>query len=216
MIRFHFDFLSPYAYVAWFRVHAIAERHGRAVEAVPVLFAALLAAHGTRGPAEVPAKRIYVWKDAVRSAHAAGLPIGPPPSHPFSPLLALRAVASVDDPAARRRLVDALFTAVWGGDGPGVTDPAIVASLADRAGLDGAAVVAAAGTDDAKARLRANTDAALAAGVFGVPTMLVDGELFWGNDSLAHLDRFLAGDDPVARTDLSRWANLPASAVRRT
>lgn len=196
-VRFLFDFISPYAYVAWHRVHAIAARHRRVVEPVPVLFAGLLAAHGTKGPAEVPAKRAYVFKDAARAAHAAGLTFGMPPAHPFNPLLALRLAGGELDEGARRDLITALYRAVWGGGGPGVTDPAVVAAIVDGIGLDGAALVAAAGAEPAKARLRAATDAAIADGAFGVPTLFVDGELFWGNDSLEHVDRFLAGEDPL-------------------
>jgi 2-hydroxychromene-2-carboxylate isomerase len=196
VIRICFDFVSPYAYVAWFRLHGIAAKHGQEVEAVPVLFAALLKANGTRGPAEVPAKRAYVFKDAARGAHAAGLRFGMPPAHPFNPLLALRAVHMVEDRARRKRLVDELYKAVWGKGGPGVTEPAVVAAVAERAGLDGADLIQAAESDTAKARLRAATDAAIADGAFGVPTMWVNGEMFWGNDSLDHMDRFLAGTGP--------------------
>ena len=77
-LRFHFDFLSPYAYLAWSRVHALAARHGREVEPVPVLFAGLLAAHGTRGPAEVEAKRRYLARDVLRIASAWGVPLSAP------------------------------------------------------------------------------------------------------------------------------------------
>jgi len=197
VVRFLFDFISPYSYVAWHRVQVIAARHGRTVEPVPVLFAGFLRAHGTKGPAEVPAKRAYVFKDAARSARLAGVSFGLPPEHPFNPLLALRVAGEPMDEEARRALITALFHAVWGGGGPGVTDPATVAAIASGVGLDGAALIAAAGGEPAKTRLRAATDAAIAAGVFGVPTMLVDGELFWGNDSLDHVERFLAGEDPA-------------------
>jgi 2-hydroxychromene-2-carboxylate isomerase len=213
MIEVCFDFVSPYSYVAWHRVKAVAAAHGRAIEPVPVVFGAILSAHGTLGPAEVPAKRAYVVKDTVRAAHAAGLPFGPPPAHPFNSLLALRVATQPADPAARSALIDRLFAAVWGG-GPGVEDPAVVARICDEVGLDGAALVAGAKTDDVKARLRANTERAIARGVFGVPTMVADGELFWGNDSLAHLDRFLAGGDPVRADDLARWAAVAPSVTR--
>jgi 2-hydroxychromene-2-carboxylate isomerase len=102
---------------------------------------------------------------------------------------------------------------VWGGGGPGVEGAAVVARICDEVGLDGAALVAAARTDEVKARLRATTERAIARGVFGVPTMIADGELFWGNDSLDHLDRFLAGRDPVTADDLARWA-VPSSITR--
>jgi 2-hydroxychromene-2-carboxylate isomerase len=212
-IRFYFDFISPYAYVAWKGVHALAAEHGREVEFVPILFAALLDAHGTKGPAEVPAKRAYVFKDALRRATMAGLRLVPPPAHPFNPLLALR-VASLDfDAPTRRAVIDALFDATWG-DGPGVTDPATVAALLSRVGIDGEAAVREAATDAAKARVRARTEEAVALGVFGVPTMLVDGELFWGYDAFPCVAQRLRGEDPVTEAVLARWRDLPAAARR--
>ncbi len=212
-LRFHFDFISPYAYIASTQIFALAERHGREVELVPVLFAALLDAHGTKGPAEIPAKRVYTFKDAYRKAHRAGLPpLRPPPSHPFNPLLALRASSSDLEPAARRRLVDALFDATWAA-GLGIDSREAVAAAARRAGLEGDSIVAAAEDPVIKARLRAQTDGAVAAGVFGVPTITVDGELFWGTDGLELCDAFLRGEDPVPR-DLA-WASRPEGAVRR-
>jgi 2-hydroxychromene-2-carboxylate isomerase len=214
MIELCFDFVSPYSYVAWHRVKAVAAAHGRAIEPVPVVFGAILSAHGTLGPAEVPAKRAYVLKDTLRAAHAAGVPFGPPPAHPFSSLLALRVAIQPTDPAARAALIDRLFAAVWAGGGPGVEDAAVVARICDEVGLDGAALVAGAKTDDVKARLRASTDRAIERGAFGVPTMFVDGELFWGNDSLAHVDRFLAAGDPVTADELARWAGVRPSVTR--
>lgn len=209
---FYFDFISPYAYVAWHEAGALAERHGRALDVAPILFAALLDAHGHKGPAEIPAKRLYTFKDAYRKAHRAGLPaLRPPPTHPFNPLLALRVASLPMDEGERRRLVDALFASAWA-DGHGVETPEAVAAAAARAGLDGAALVRAASEPSAKEHLRARSAEAIARGVFGVPTLLVDGELFWGTDGLAIADACLAAGDPVPR-DLA-WADRPASAVR--
>lgn len=212
-IRFYFDFISPYAYLAWTQIHAIAARHGRAVRPVPILFAGLLNAHGQKGPAEIPAKRAYLFKDIARLAHRFGVPVAPPPSHPFNPLLALRAASLPMEEQARRALVDRLYAATWGG-GPGVTDPAVIAEAATAAGLDGAAVVREAESPEAKERVRRQTEEALAAGAFGVPTMVVGAELFWGVDALPHLELFLEGRDPVDPDVLARWAHLPASADR--
>lgn len=214
-LRFYFDYLSPYAYLAWTQLPALATRHGRSIEPVPILLAALLGAHGQKGPAEIPSKRVYVFKDTTRSAHHLGVPFGPPPSHPFNPLLALRVSSMPMTPEQRTRLVDGLFAAVWGGSGPGVTDPEVVAGIARDAGLDGAALVAAAATEEAKSRLKAQTDAALAEGTFGVPTIIADGEIFWGLDAFPHLERRLSGEDPIDRLDLARYRDLPASASRR-
>jgi 2-hydroxychromene-2-carboxylate isomerase len=214
-VIFYFDFVSPYAYVASTQVHAIAAKHGRAVELAPALFAALLGAHGTRGPAEVPAKRAYVFKDALRKAHALGLPpLVLPPSHPFNPLVPLRVAALPMDEEVRRRLVAALFAAAWA-EGRSIEGAADVAAVATRAGVDGEALVRAAEQPEAKARLRARTDEALARGVFGVPTLVVDTELFWGVDALPFVEGFLRGEDPVPRAGRDAgWDVRPSSVVR--
>lgn len=213
-ISFYFDYISPYAYLGWRQILTLAAEHGRAVEPVPILFAALLNHHGHKGPAEIPPKRVYIFKNVLRIAHRLGVPLQPPPSHPFNPLLALRVTALVEDAQAQRRLIDGLFTATWGA-GAGVTDPYLVGAIADQAGLDGAALVRAAGGEEAKARVRQSTERALALGVFGVPTFVVDGELFWGCDALPDVEAFLRGEDPVSAALLARWADLPASAGRR-
>lgn len=211
-IRFLFDYISPYAYVAWHGVRAIAAKHGRAVEPEPILFAALLDAHGQLGPAEIPAKRRYVFRDALRKAHAHGLPLSPPPRHPFNPLPALR-IARLLDGADRERAIDACFAATWGGGG-GIDEPPALAAVLTAAGLDGPALLAAAGEQPAKDALRDATADAIREGVFGVPTIIVDGELFWGCDSLPHVDGWLAGEDPVPVDLDARWQDLPTGAVR--
>jgi 2-hydroxychromene-2-carboxylate isomerase len=214
-MRFYFDYISPYAYLAWHQLPAIAARHTEPIESVPVVFGALLGAHGTKGPAEVVAKRRYLLKDVYRKARAAGVPFTLPPAHPFNPLLALRASSLPLPEGARRRLVDALFAAVWE-TGEGIEAPGTVSRIATSVGLDGDAIERAASEPDAKARLRAQTDEALAAGIFGVPTIVIDGELFWGVDALDPLDRFLEHRDPVPAELVARWEALPASATRRT
>lgn len=213
-IELYFDFISPYAYLAWTQIHRLAEKHHAVVVPRPILFAALLDANDTKGPAEIPAKRIWVFKDTFRRAAYAGVPFAPPPAHPFNPLLALR-VASVDQTEAQRRLaIDTLFQAVWGG-GPGVTEEATVRALLTTAGLDGAALVETAKSAEVKARVRARTDEALTRGVFGVPTLIVDEELFWGLDSFDHLERFLEGRDVLQPGALARWRDLPVSSQRK-
>ena len=213
-LRFCFDYVSPYAYLAWTRSHALAERHGCRVVPVPVVFGALLDARGQKGPAEIPAKRAYLIKDCMRLAHAFGVPFGPPPSHPFNSLLALRASSLPMPEDARRALIDRLYAEVWGGT-RGVTDSAVVAEAATAAGLDGRRGRAQRGAAEHQGLLRRQTDDALAAGAFGVPTVLVGRRAFWGVDALPHLERYLEGEDPVDPELLARWAALPASAVRR-
>lgn len=176
-IRFYLDYLSSNVYLAWTQLPALAQRFGRAIEPVPVLFAGLLEAHGQVGPAEVLPKAWWMAKNNLRKAALLGVPLHPPAFHPFNPLLALRVTSLPMDAVSRARLVGGLLRGVWA-ERRHVSDPNVVAQIASEAGLDGAALVAAAQQPDVKAALRKQTDDAIALGIFGVPTVLVDGELF--------------------------------------
>lgn len=212
-IVFYFDFISHNAYLAWTQIRPLAARHGRRVQPVPVLFAALLAAHGQRGPAEIPAKNAWMIRDVLRKAARLGLPLAPPATHPYNPLLALRVASQPLEAAARERVVDRLFRAAWCESRP-LEDPRVVAALLTEVGLDGAACVAAGADPAIKGALRAQTAAAVAAGVFGVPSMRVGGELFWGYDDLTHLELYLRGEDPLPAGALADWLRVRPSAVR--
>jgi 2-hydroxychromene-2-carboxylate isomerase len=212
-LRFFFDYVSPYSYLAWTQLPALAARHGRSVELVPVLLAGMLNALGTTGPAEVPAKRFYIYKHTRRIAHELGVPFVMPASHPFNPLLALRVTVAVQDEEARRRLVSALYAAVWAGGG-GLVEPERVSAVVASVGLDVQALLAAAQTPAVKEQVRRNTEELLALGGFGVPSLVADGEFFFGVDSMGHLERFLRGEDPLTREELERLRNLPVAASR--
>jgi len=214
-LRFYFDYLSSNAYLAWTQLPKLSSRFGVEVEPIPVLFAGLLEAHGQLGPAEVRPKAFWMAKNNLRKAALLGLPLEPPRHHPFSPLLSLRISSLPLADEERHALIDALFQAVWV-RGLHVSEPAVVAELATEVGLDGAKLVETAQQPEAKARLRAQTDAAIAAGVFGVPTMIVGGELFWGYDDWPFLELFLAGKDPLDPRELEKWTgSVRPSAVRR-
>jgi len=213
-IRFFFDYISHNAYLAFTQLERLEARHGRSFTLEPVLFAGLLGHYGQLGPAEVPPKARWMMLDVVRKARRLGVPIAPPASHPFVPLLALRATFAPLDPEQRRRLVGALFRAVWA-ESVDASDPREVARVLDVAGLDGEALVAFAQSDAAKSALRDATDAAIAVGVFGVPSFLVDDQLFWGFDDLQHLELFLEGRDPLEPGDAPAFTKYRASATRR-
>ncbi|OJT18712.1 2-hydroxychromene-2-carboxylate isomerase [Archangium sp. Cb G35] len=212
-LRFFFDYVSPYSYLAWTQLPALAARHGRTVELLPVLFAGVLNTLGTTGPAEVKQKRFYIYKHTRRIAHELGVPFVMPAAHPFNPLLALRVTAAVQDGEARHRLVSALYAAAWGGGG-GLLQPERVGEVVASVGFDAQALLAASQTPAVKDQVRRNTEELLALDGFGVPTIVVDGELFFGVDSLSHLERFLRGEDPLSREELERLKNLPVAASR--
>jgi 2-hydroxychromene-2-carboxylate isomerase len=214
-LRFVFDYESPNAYVAWTQLPALAERHGCAIELVPVLYAGLLDAHGHVGPGEIPAKGLWMSKNLARKSALLGVQLAPPAFMPFNPLLALRVSILPLEPEARRSLIDALFRAVWARS-LHVSEPAVVTQVADEIGLPGAELVAQAHAPEVKAQLRRQTEAAAARGVFGVPTIEVGDELFWGYDDFPYLEMFLAGKDPVDPAAWQEFHRLPTpSSVRK-
>ncbi|MEM7136736.1 MAG: 2-hydroxychromene-2-carboxylate isomerase [Myxococcota bacterium] len=211
-LRFHFDYLSPYSYLAWQDVRPMCRTHGLQLEPAPTLLAALLNHHGHKGPGEIPPKRAYVYRDCLRRAVAKGLAFEAPHSHPFLPLLPLR-VTCLDMPRdVREALIDRLFAATWA-HSEDVSDSDVVGGICEDLGIADALLRAE--EPGTKARLRATTEDAIAHGVFGVPTMIVADALFWGTDSFVHLERYLVGDDPVQTADLSAWDALEPSARRR-
>jgi 2-hydroxychromene-2-carboxylate isomerase len=205
-VTFYFDPVSPYAWLATNALDRI-EAAGAQIVFQPVLFAALLNAHGNIGPAEVPAKRAYIFRDVMREAARAGLQFKGPPGHPFNPLQALRMCVAVTRQDERRRFALAVMRTCWE-YGEDVSDPAVLLNIAKDCGLDGPALQAAAQQPDIKMQLQAATDSAIAGGVFGVPTFQIGAELFWGADRIDALILHLQGD----RIDEQALADFLAKA----
>lgn len=157
-----------------------------------MLFAALLNAHANIGPAEIAAKRAYIFRDVMREAAAAGLGFRGPPGHPFNPLQALRMCLALTRQHERRRFALAVMNACWE-NGEDVSNLSVLLRLATSCGLSGAVMQAAAQQPAIKMQLAADTEKAIADGVFGVPTFKVGSELFWGGDRIDALIRHLQG-----------------------
>lgn len=203
-LRWYFDFISPFAYLQWRRLRA---PDAPAVTPVPIVFGAVLAARGQKGPAEIPGKREFTYRHVLWQARAQGETLRAPPAHPFNPLPALRlCVAAGSTPAA----VDALFDWIWGHGNAGDTAEAL-GPVARALGIDPATVAG----DAVKAQLRANTDAAIAAGVYGVPTLAIDDELFWGNDAHGFALACLADPGLLDDAEMRRVSALPAAVQRK-
>ena len=205
-IEFFFDYISPYAYLAWEDAQRIAREHDVVIVAKPILFAALLAHNKTLGPAEIPSKREYLFVDVLRKAESLGVDIEAPASHPFNPLLALRATCAAEE-SARNEVVSRIYGAIW----------CDKVEMSARDALDACGLGRLAGLvskPEVKGRLRANTDEAIQRGIFGVPTLSLDGELFWGVDSLPFLEARLGGAQRPSEDKLRPWLALEASATR--
>ena len=188
-ITFHLDFISPYAYLAFEQLPQALEGLSYSVAYRPGLLGALLKHHGQLGPAEIPAKRAWTYRHVLWLGQAHGIAMELPASHPYNPLPHLRlALATSTDGDINRYVAETIFRDVWQGGGD-AGDAARLAALATRLRLQREA-----GGEEVKARLKANTDEAVARGVFGVPTCEVDGRQFWGFDGLAMLRDYLRGN----------------------
>jgi len=208
-ITFFLDFISPYAYLAFEHLPQALQGLSYAVEYRPVLFAGMLKRHGQLGPAEVAPKRDWTYRQVLWNAHRHGIEMRMPAMHPFNPLPLLRlAIACGASGSANRYVCETIFRHVWRG-GADAVDASRLESLVKQ--LQPARDLAA---DDVKAELKANTDEAIARGVFGVPTCAVDGKLFWGFDALPMLRDYLEGDAWFASGAWEAAQQVGAGVVR--
>lgn len=204
-IDWYFDFISPFAYLQWRRLRTL----DRPVTYRPVLLAGLLAHHGHKGPAEIEAKRAFTYRHVQWKADRAGIALTFPPAHPFNPLAALRLCIAAGTSAAA---IDALFDHLWR-DGQRGDDAASLAPVGAALGIkDVAAAIADASV---KAQLQRNSERAITQGVFGVPTLVADGRLFWGEDATAMFEHFLADPAYFDSAAMRRLDALPVAATRR-
>ncbi|MGY8905025.1 MAG: 2-hydroxychromene-2-carboxylate isomerase [Burkholderiales bacterium] len=200
---FYYDVISPYAYLAFERLPVALQGLSYSVEYRPILFAGLLKHHGQLGPAEIAPKRNWTYRQVLWLGQAHGIAIQLPAAHPFNPLALLRlAVACGRQGSNNRHTTEALFRHVWC-SGQDAADASRLAALTlqlqpaqDPAG------------DAVKAQLKANTDEALAQGVFGVPTLAVHDRHFWGLDALPMLRAYLEGADWFAQSHWQQAAQL--------
>lgn len=191
-IDFYFDFSSPYGYLAAQEVDALAARHRREAVWRPFLLGAVFKTTKQEPLLNIPLKGDYARRDMDRCARLIGVPFRIPDDFPFSSVAASRAFywAQERDAGQARDLAKALYHEVFGESRP-ITTPEQVAEVATRVGLDREAVLSALGDPGVKDRLKQEVQAAEAAGVFGSPFLIVDGEPFWGHDRLAHAEKWL-------------------------
>jgi len=195
-VNFHFDVVSPYAFLAFERLPEALAGISHHVVYQPVLFAGLLKAWGHKGPAEIEPKREWTFRQVHWLAGQQGVPLQVPVPHPFNPLALLRLSLACNPPGQmpNRRAVEAVMRHVWQAAGANPNDPQRLAAL--QATLN---PLRDPQGDEVKAELKALTDAAIARGLFGVPSFEACGRLYWGLDAL-----------PMLRDDLLAAAKAAA------
>ncbi len=192
-IEFYFDFSSPYAYLATAEIDALASKHHRTVSWRPILLGVVLRQTGGKPLADIPLKGDYMRRDVPRAARRLKLPFVWPRVFPYAAIAPSRAFYWLGgrDETKAKLFARAVFKASFA-DGRDMTAPEDVAEVASHLGVDRAALLAALQDQAIKDRLKAETEGALAKGVFGSPFFIVDGEGFWGHDRMADVDRWLA------------------------
>lgn len=207
-IDWYFDFISPYAYLQCTQLHRLPADVG--VNFQPILFAGLLNHWGTLGPAEIGPKRHFIYRQVLWYAKRHGIEFRMPPAHPFNPLAVLRLAIALDrDPEA----IKAIFHFIWA-EGRNPQEPEELRSLAARLGIDD--IEAYTANESLKPALREATAKAAAIGVFGVPTAVVDQQLFWGNDSTQMLIDYLGSPQDFESAEMRALDDLPQAARRNT
>ena len=202
-----FDVISPFAYLGLKQLSGLPQEVH--VEFVPVLFAGLLNHHGQNGPAEIVPKRRFTYRFALWRARKMGIPMRFPPAHPFNPLAALRLIVAAGN---TRHAVERVFDTVFA-EGKDVADPVVIAGLAAELGVKNPEV--SLGATELKQKLRDNTDWAIGHGVFGVPTLLIGNEAFWGHDAFEMALDYLRDPEAFASPEMHAVESLPYGSVRR-
>lgn len=204
-LDWYFDFISPFAYLQSELLDGLQGVH--AIHYRPLLFAGLLKHWDNKGPAEIAPKRLWTFEHCVWLAHSHGIPMRLPPAHPFNPLPLLRLCLAL---GSTPQAVQRLFRFVWR-DGHLPTEGESWAALLDELQATPEMLEA----PEVKAALKANGERAIAAGVFGVPTAVVDGRCFWGLDGTPMLQAYLNGDAFFASPELKAAQDLPQGLQRK-
>lgn len=205
-VTWYYDFLSPFSYLAHAQLHRLPADVDLRYR--PVLFAGLLNHWGTKGPAELASQRLFTFRYCQWLARRQEVPFRVPAAHPFNPLPPLRLSLALDN---KPQAVARIFAWIWqeGHIPEHVSDWETLLETFHIEGLPKRMQ-----SPEVKQRLRDNTEAAIAQGVFGVPTFIVDGELFWGQDGYEFLLDYLAEPALLESAEMQRIARLPVGASR--
>ncbi len=213
-LDFYFDYLSPFAFFSWLKLENFCGQNKLELKAHPVVFGKLLDHWGHLGPAEIPPKSQWVGRYCKRYASLAGFEYSPPKYHPFNPLASLRLSLAQVSGDAQYAVIDAIFKAGWT-EGEDLGDVANLIAVLERANIDCAGFAEKITETEIKNALMSETANAITRGVFGVPTMIVADQLYWGNDQFDHIQLLLDGKDPIDAAKLDSFTARPRMIDRK-
>lgn len=211
-INFYFDFLSPFSYFAW---HKINHNPELTVDFKPVALGPLLNHWSIKGPGEIQPKREFLLKQCLRYAAKNKIDFTTPKTHPFNSLYALRLALKSTAGDLQKDVIRTLWLAGWK-ERIDMGEPDELLRVLKVAGLPAEELYEKSFSREAKVELKANIQEAIASGVFGVPSMVVGDELFWGNDAFEDVLNYLSGSDPLDRAKLSELlSSTPRAASQQ-
>lgn len=213
-VRFYFDFLSPYSWLALMQAPEFSTAHAVTWDLRPVVFGKLLDAHGLTGPGEVEVRRQVMGRDIARCAALLGLPFRGPPAHPFRSLEALRTACLFRESPHLLDLCIALSHAAWG-EGRDLADVEVIAAIVTACGLDAHRLPERLQDPSLKDQLRRQTQQAIDQGVFGVPSFVYRDEIFWGQDRMPHLAARIEGRLPTSEETVRDYLARPRALDRK-
>ena len=213
IIHFYYDFISPFAFFAWLKLPLLANKYNYKIECHPVVFGKLLDKWGQLGPAEIPSKRNWLYQYCIRYATINGFKYNPPKNHPFNPLPALRMSLKEVSGIHQTKVIDTIFLKGWS-HGNDLGDISTLVSILEKNSLDGLSFSRQISKPEIKKLLIEETNMAIEKGVFGVPSFIINDNLFWGNDQIEHIELLLAGKDPLDKEKLNVYLNRPRAIDR--
>jgi len=199
-IDFYFDFLSPYSYMAWTQIRDLDWN----LNFFPISLPNVISFYETKGPSQIKPKRDYLMRDLMRYKTINQIPFKVPSVLPFNSLYALRIVLQAKTNEEKRILTNLFFRASWE-LGLDIGNTQLLKDLLSENGFNADELIDKTSAKEVKQNLRDNIEKALSLGVFGVPTFIIDQELFWGNDSLKYVFMHLANKDPLPKNEYNEF-----------
>jgi len=192
-VYFYYDYGSPTAYLAWTQLPELCERHQANLHYKPVLLGGIFKATGNSTPVLIAPKGKWLFKDIERYAVRYGVPYQMNPHFVINSMTMMRGAMWAQNTGVLESYNKAMYEATWV-NGLNMSEPDVIASVMNEADLDAAAMLQAVADDSIKKQLIEATGDAVEQGVFGAPTMIVNGELHFGQDRLDWVERQLAAN----------------------
>lgn len=214
-MSFYFDFISPFSYFAWLKLKPMAQELGVKVEMKPVALGPLLNHWQIKGPGEVTPKREFLLKQMLRYAETNNIPFTTPKTHPFNSLYALRLALKGVAGDNQEKVVETFWKAGWQ-TRIDMGEPDELLRVLREADLPADELYEKSFSREAKVELKNNIQEAISHGAFGVPSFVIQNELFWGADSMTDLKNFILGEDKLDREKLEMLLSSTPRAAAQT